>query len=47
MTRSTSTQGQISREELKHILDTLLLVCKLLEALGPILRRQIRDAPPA
>jgi len=44
MTRTTSTRAQLSREELEHILDVLLMVCKLLEALGPILGRGIKNA---
>lgn len=45
MTRTTSTQGQISRGELKHIIDVLLLVCQLLKALQPILERAEKHAP--
>jgi len=44
MTRSTSTRGQISREELEHILEVLLLVCTLLKALEPLLRRSVKNA---
>jgi len=47
MTRTTSTREQISREELEHILDVILLVCKLLEALKPILDRGLKNAKRA
>lgn len=47
MTRITSTQGQLSVEELEHVLDVLLLVCKLLQALEPILKRGIKKASKA
>jgi len=47
MTRTTSIQGQLSKEELGFILDTLLMVCVLLKALEPILKRGISIAKKA
>jgi len=47
MTRTTSTRGQASAEELQHVLEVLRLVCKLLVALDGILERGIKNAPKA
>jgi len=45
MTPTTSTRGQLSVEELGHILEVVLLVCTLLKALEPILKRGMKAAP--
>ena len=47
MTRTTSIQAQLSVEELQHILEVLMLVCKLLEGLDPVLKRGIKHAKKA
>ncbi len=47
MTRTTSTAGQLSVEELKHILDGVLMVCVLLKALEGILGPAIKKAETA
>jgi len=47
MTRTTSTRGQLSVEELQHVLDVILMVCVLLKALEGILRPAIVKAQSA
>ena len=47
MTRTTSTQGQLSAEELRHVLDVVLMVCVLLKALEGILGPAIKKAESA
>jgi len=47
MTRTTSTVGRVSREEIEHVLEVLLLVCTLLKALEPILKRLVRTSEKA
>ena len=39
MTRSTSTQDRVSREGVDFIIQTVELVCKMLLALIPILKK--------
>jgi len=45
MTRSTSTQAQLSREQIQAIIDTLKLACKMLLALEPILKSVEKKLP--
>jgi len=45
MTRITSTQGQLSKEEIEFILETIALACKMLLALQAILKGGMKAAP--
>lgn len=46
MTQTTSTRGQLSREEIEHILQVIRLVCQLLGALESNLVRGAKGATP-